>query len=375
MSTQSHDYKHLDAARGFAAFVVLLAHMVQIFWLRIFGLESNLYQVSTIASHYAVVIFFLLSGFLITHSIETNIARNTNFQVLDYLCARFARIYPPFLFAVIVTGIVFLLIGFFNLPGRDSPLSFPGDVYSARGILQLHFKENVSAFMMMGGLLDVNGPLWSLYIEVKLYILLACAYCLKGPVRFVLSTIIGVTVLVAGLRYNAEFGKYASFWIIGCLVFYLANEKIERRRLKIALAILCLFLAVIEGYLRLKNNQIVPKTLGQGIAVELLVAMVLAYLLLYLRMNLFVGSRMAGYSYTLYVTHFPILLFFQSLFVNNADPGIWPTMVFSIAACIVALTLARWAAVLESRKAVIQHFCISNLRLLMEKLLHAKRAA
>ena len=181
-------------------------------------------------------------------------------------------------------------------------------------------------------------------------------------------------VLVAGLRYNPEFGRFASFWVIGCLAYYLVSTQIERRRLKISLSILILFLMVMEANLRLMlHNPSVPMSLSSRTLIELLVAIFIAYLLFYLRVNLIIGSRMAGYSYTLYVTHFPVLLLFQSLFIHNAEPGISPTVLFSFAACFVALVLARWAAVMESRKEAIQRYCTSSILLLRNKFLYVKK--
>src|SRR5262245_36856019 len=132
MTGASIDSRSLDAARGLSAFIVLLAHVIQVFWLRIYGISSAAYYVYFYASHYAVVTFFLLSGFLITQSIELNISRNGRFRTAEYFCARIARIYPPLLVALAVTIVVFGVFELFGLPGTSSLLSAPGDLYTAR---------------------------------------------------------------------------------------------------------------------------------------------------------------------------------------------------------------------------------------------------
>lgn len=352
MLSKSQSYAHLDAARGLSAFIVVLAHMVQIFWLRIFGLESLPHQLSSIASHYAVVVFFVLSGFLITHSIELNINRHGAFRIVEYLSARIARIYPPFLICLALSA-----LRVFELPGYATPLKFSTNEYSARDLLQLHSREIPIALSMLGGFLDLNGPLWSLYIEVKLYVLLACAYSLRSPVRVVASITITVALLGAGLRYNPEFTRYACLWLVGCMAYYIINQHLMHRKLKLVLSMSALLLAAIGGFWQAKMLDNVPETfLTQDICIELALAIAIAFSLFYIRVRLPLGQKMANYSYTLYVTHFPILLFFQALLIHNAGPSVAYTAIFSMIGCLVALTFAQWAGLIEGRKEAIQHY-------------------
>lgn len=69
-------FDNLSGIRGLAAAVVLLSHLVQLHFLRFIGLNTPLHQISSITSEYAVVVFFILSGYLITHTLEANIERN-----------------------------------------------------------------------------------------------------------------------------------------------------------------------------------------------------------------------------------------------------------------------------------------------------------
>lgn len=111
--TTSVKFEHLSAIRGIAAFVVLLAHIVQIFWLRIYGLQSWPHVISSEASYYAVVIFFVLSGFLIAHSVESNVKRNGELKLSEFFAARIARLYPPFIFAIVLSVFIYFLLDFF----------------------------------------------------------------------------------------------------------------------------------------------------------------------------------------------------------------------------------------------------------------------
>ena len=73
-----------DAVRGFSAIIVLIAHLNQVFNIPIFGLNGFCHLFFGILARYAVICFFILSGFLITMSILKNITINNRFDSLDF---------------------------------------------------------------------------------------------------------------------------------------------------------------------------------------------------------------------------------------------------------------------------------------------------
>ena len=82
------DSEWLDAVRGFSAIVVLVAHINQVYNLPIVGLNGFMHLFFGIAARYAVISFFVLSGFLITTSILKNISNNKRFDALDFFKRR-----------------------------------------------------------------------------------------------------------------------------------------------------------------------------------------------------------------------------------------------------------------------------------------------
>lgn len=106
-------FDNLAGIRGVAAVIVLLSHIVQVHFLRFIGLNTPLHHVSSIVSEYAVVVFFILSGYLITHTIEANIERNGSLRLDLYVVARISRLYPPFLYSISVSLLVFFVMDFF----------------------------------------------------------------------------------------------------------------------------------------------------------------------------------------------------------------------------------------------------------------------
>ena len=153
-----------DATRGVAALVVLVAHVAQTFAWRLYGDGSWFEMALGWAARFAVLVFFLLSGRLIVASIASNVRRNGYFDATDYLLSRVARLYPPFLFAISLAVGVVAIVHIFGLPGANGT---PLGSLRASG---LHFttSEIVRSLLLYNGMTVVDGPLWTLYIEVKL---------------------------------------------------------------------------------------------------------------------------------------------------------------------------------------------------------------
>lgn len=101
----------LDTLRGLAAVLVVICHCAQLF---INQHAPEYYRFFAVLAQTCVMIFFVLSGFLITKSITGNIARNGSLKLFDYAIKRFTRIYPPLVFSfIIIAGLTLLSKQFF----------------------------------------------------------------------------------------------------------------------------------------------------------------------------------------------------------------------------------------------------------------------
>ncbi|MBK9237042.1 MAG: hypothetical protein IPO19_14005 [Rhodoferax sp.] len=72
------------------------------------------------AGRHAVLVFYLLSGFLIVQSIGHNIRTHGVFAGRSYFFSRLARLYPPLLLAIVSTTLVAWLINGLALNGSVS---------------------------------------------------------------------------------------------------------------------------------------------------------------------------------------------------------------------------------------------------------------
>ena len=97
---------NLNSIRAMSGLIVVLSHYFQLFIMPVQG--RNIFINTAIASgHYAVLVFFVLSGFLIAYSIDLNFKKNGYFEWREYSMSRFARIYPTLVASVLMCIFLF----------------------------------------------------------------------------------------------------------------------------------------------------------------------------------------------------------------------------------------------------------------------------
>ena len=178
----------------------------------------------------AVDIFFVTSGFLITSSL---LSRK---DIVSFIRARVLRIYPALVISILICAFVvgpmfttrdlseyFLSREMASFITRNSTLAWsPG--YLLPGV----FEDNPYSAI-------VNGSLWTLPWEVRMYALLAATWLIFK--RHLLKAVTGLVVLGAiillvtthfpfsGPRYVHDAARFVSFFFIGSLC-YINRDKI-----------------------------------------------------------------------------------------------------------------------------------------------------
>ena len=186
----------------------------------------------------AVMMFFVISGFMVSGSY---LARA---NLVDFLTARLLRIVPAFLFVLVVCAV---LVGplFSDLGVAEYFSSADVHRYITRN---LAFSSEM-AWTLPGVFTDhrnaaVNGSLWTLPAEMRMYLLVA-ALGVFGLLRnWRLGTVALVALVVAGIVHprflpvHAEWLRLGAFFCLGILT-QLYKSRIEiRHDVMLALAVL-----------------------------------------------------------------------------------------------------------------------------------------
>lgn len=341
--------KQLDSMRALAAIVVLLGHTYQTLLMPVI---NSWFTVVVLLSQMAVMVFFVLSGFLIGKSVCNNIAKNSFFSFKQYAKDRAIRIYPPLIISLILMAVLSVIAPYAFPSGTNSLLTIDGvdfvrtefvsrssDIWGALAFLNGFKTETPSA----------NSPLWSLSIEVWYYVIVASVFLWPSK-KVVSSLMLGMAIFVT--YKNSLFFTLAPVWFsgFGLALIHQRREQMCNQLFGMLFLVSSLaLLAVVIFALRDKpsGNAVVYATLNSFRVVSgLWFACFLA--LLMGRRTSFPQCfhRHACYSYTLYVIHFPIILFFLGVtqeHIYNSALNALLLSVLTIGVCLIASwLLSRW---------------------------------
>jgi peptidoglycan/LPS O-acetylase OafA/YrhL len=295
----------------------------------------------------AVMVFFVLSGFLIGKSVCNNISKNSIFSLKQYAKDRAVRIYPPLIVSLVLVVLLSLVAPYVFPSGTNSLLAIHG-VEFVRTEFVSHPSDMWGALAFLNGFLtetpSANSPLWSLSIEVWYYVIIASVFL--WPSRKVISSLIlGLAIFVT--YKNTLFFTLAPVWFSGFGLAMIHQRREQMNNLVFGtLFVIASFALVAVVVLALFDNP-------TGNAVDYATLnpfRVLSGLWFACFLALIMGGctsfpqffyQHACYSYTLYVIHFPILLFVlggaQELIYNS----LLNAALFSILAIVFCLA-ASW---------------------------------
>lgn len=218
----------LEAIRGFAAFYVVLHHLIPkkffFFGIDIFGFGQE-----------AVILFFVLSGFVIQYSYEKKYTSTSAF-----LLKRFIRIYIP-LFIVFIANYATLSIGNNELININYQNLF-GNIFMLQDSTA---KPNILFKSFLG-----NLPLWSLSYEWWFYILFIVISKKikknKSIIVYIIGTISAITYLYYPNFINRILMYFIIWWMgVDLARLYSKNTQISFKTIKIPLIFLLLNILIL----------------------------------------------------------------------------------------------------------------------------------
>ncbi|PIB95639.1 acyltransferase [Caulobacter sp. X] len=226
--------QHLSAARlvwidGLRALSILAVMMFHYYvrWTPPLHGES-LYPYGSAYAHVApflygymgVRLFFIISGFVIAYSL----ARSSG--IIDFAARRYARLFPAMLLCASITYVS--SVTFPYSISTPSPGDFiPSVIFIEPGL--------INKFQRFANVSSIDGSYWSLYVEVKFYLIIAISYFASArmmPLIISAISMICVVIYCAGVSFSDTFENllFASSWPwflmgIGLYVTYGAGRR------------------------------------------------------------------------------------------------------------------------------------------------------
>jgi peptidoglycan/LPS O-acetylase OafA/YrhL len=315
----------LDAFRWIAALIVTVCHACGVMIVNYTrAIHHSLFHLglSFVAgfAYFAVIVFFVLSGYLVGGSFWSSCTQGHP-SITHYLIKRIVRLWIVFIPGMLVTwACIKLAVLILPLDGNGIP---GADMISALSISTAFCN---AAFLQYAACPPYGGsvPLWSLAHEFWYYVgfpfILIGIFFSANKLKGILFALFGVAILGLITRFNswhAPIFLYFLLWLLGVAAavvrWPLIRSPVVAGVLFIITAIALRSAPVIFHY---------PATAGQfdnGVnyffPYDCLVAMAFANLLLSLRHSRtlpmppggWINKSLAGFSFSLYCIHFPVM--------------------------------------------------------------------
>jgi peptidoglycan/LPS O-acetylase OafA/YrhL len=353
---------YLDLLRFFAAFCVLISH-------------ANSRDVVTTKlvpyslGHNAVIIFFLLSGYVIAFVTDTK-----EKTAREYWLSRLSRIYSVAVPAVLLT------LGFDLLGEMINPDFYAGNVtthdyWYVRVAASLTFTNELWFVAIMP---FSNSAYWSLCYEMTYYLLFSI-YCHGGRHRYGL-------LFLAAMVIGPKILLLAPIWIAGVVLY--RNDRWYQISRFTGAVLWVLSIVAIIGFQALDLGhgiaQWTHQLLGDTLHTQLNFSKHFLgdYLLTILVAINFIGFRriaeefdglfkiisrpirwLSSYTFSLYLYHLPILLFFVAII--DGDPNGYGFVCSALACTLVTVFVL--GAVTEQQRAPLKQWLSSVFDALRRK--------
>lgn len=192
-------HKHIEQYRGLCALFVLINHgtVHEDMLLNNFTWPGFVHYLGS--GYLSVIIFFCISGYVIGISND-----HKKLNVKLYLKKRLLRLYPIYIFALILCLIAAGWAGWFVITGN------------------LLFLQNDSPYGNITIPVFVNGPSWSLNYEVLYYLLFIALFFIRPKVWHLTFGMLLLSIILLnsspGIMFFTNYLNGFYFWVIGLLI-------------------------------------------------------------------------------------------------------------------------------------------------------------
>jgi peptidoglycan/LPS O-acetylase OafA/YrhL len=336
----------LDLMRGIAALTVLVAHLRGNSFVEYGALPvgqhtmlAALFFFVTRVAYEAVIVFFVLSGFLVGGQVLTRL-RDGRFGEYDYIVDRTTRILIPLIPACLFTAAVDIF--FYRQPPPIGQL----------------IANMVGLNEIVADSLTNNGVLWSLTYEIWFYIL-------AGTLAYVasrrLNSIAGLVLAVCCLVFVVLQTRYLVFWMFGAFVS--TRRDIRFKGLLAVIGVCMALIGTVFYELAADSRSMVSVAYLPPIVAEALMCVGVGGMLPFLASKPVnsllwrlrgLAAALAGFSYTLYLTHRPTDAAFGLLFEKADTLSLHSLAVYGIRIVVCILVAVAFYFAFERNTATVR---------------------
>jgi peptidoglycan/LPS O-acetylase OafA/YrhL len=269
--------------------------------------------------HIAVIVFFVISGFLIGGRTILNL-HDRGFNLTDYFVHRFSRIYTVFIPALAIGYLIdwcgvqfFDASGVYNYPDQFYTNAFGNDI-STHLSLNTFVGNLLQLQSITVSVLGSNGPLWSLANEWWYYVLFACGIIMYRASRISSRVLAGAVILAMIFALPPTVSFWFAIWALGAGIAVLDRYwKGWPFLYGVTIAVVCLvavrFITARNASTGIVTDFTLDLIVGLGFSAALLCAKNSRQLGKFRTFH----RDFASFSYTVYLVHFPALVFVAAM--------------------------------------------------------------
>ncbi|WP_440640390.1 acyltransferase family protein [Bradyrhizobium sp. PUT101] len=342
----------LDLLRAVAAQMVCVGHAYSFF---IGPWPAGLPYIQNVG----VLLFFLLSGFLITHTLVSR-SSNPDYGFLQFFIDRFARIYsgliPALMFVVVVDGFVLYLTAEPTIARYYTLKTFIANLFMLEGY------RGVYPDTLQWSAFGSASPLWTLAIEWHIYMFAGSVFFMCRNPRTI-PLLAPVALFFGQTPAHFLFGAFQSdgvgrglfsLWLAGAAIYVVARLPYRLP----AAALLAFVSAAAFVAITPAGNEysFVGYPLLAAVVFGIVAATQSSHRLTSQRVQRTIGF-FADYSFSLYLVHHTIMSAIWLLFPDRGVP------VFVLAVAISNVVAIGLASIGENRHKVIARLLTGKFRL------------
>lgn len=324
---------NLEALRAIAAIYVFFHHTFDNFHMLEKG--SFFWRLFSFGQE-AVIIFFLLSGYVITLSMDKN-----NYNFMTYFKHRLIRIYSVVIIAYIVSFTTYIII-------LDNP--FPSVKTIVFNLLMLQDKISFNLGDFAVEPIFNNQPLWSLSYEWWFYMIFFIHYKLAIKLALNKNIFIAFAISIIGMITYYIFPNqissifiYYYMWFVGGVLYYIYknHQNYKREKLYILIGFISIILIYIFFFILDSSyhaSVVFPYIkLRHYISALIFVSILFIFYrqLVYILEKKLIENiskifiKLAPISFSIYAIHYPIMEVFKQVEISNIYKLI-STLIFTL---------------------------------------------
>ncbi len=346
----------LDLIRACSSQIVLIGHSLSFFEIVTSNDEKN----NLLIQNFGVLIFYILSGFLISYSTFNKLEGSYNFK--NYFVDRFVRIYSAYLPILILIFLFDFFVFSFLLPQSYPHFeslnlkTFLGNLFMLQDFQLFKAIEFTKSLHISS--LGSGRPLWTLALEWWFYMFFGWFVLFdKTKLNFYVKLLILIVlsiVPILNITFSPRGNCLGFIWFLGFFVFLLLKNKIGQEitasKLKIIIFVLIglLILRVFSNHYDFYDFRV-----GFITASILFFTIVLFQNREFLINNKLVTliKKTSDYSFSLYLIHYSIVEFYVNYFGKENK---LLSMIITFFLCnILALLIANYT---EFRHKIVRNF-------------------